>query len=98
MTRRADYVGSTKGIIDFARKSDHKEFIIGTEMGVLHILRQENPDKQFFLLTPSLFCANMKKTRIADVRDALLYHQYEITLDQNIMDRARLCLERMLSV
>lgn len=94
--KRAHYVGSTKGIIDYAKKSDHQKFIIGTEQGVLHVLQKENPDKQFYLLSPQLFCANMKKTHIADVLDALRLEQYEITLDYSIMDRARVSLERML--
>jgi len=98
VTRRADYVGSTKGIIEYAKESDHDKFIIGTEMGILHVLKKQNPDKQFFLLSPSLFCVNMKKTHIEDLRDALLYEQHEITLDENIMERARLTLERMLAV
>lgn len=98
VTRRADYVGSTKGIIEYAHKSSHDKFIIGTEMGILHVLKQQNPDKQFFLLSPSLFCVNMKKTHIEDLRDALLYEQHEITLDENIMDKARVSLERMLAV
>ena len=98
VTRRAHYVGSTLGIIEYARKSDHKKFIIGTEMGILHTLQKENPGKQFYLLTPHLFCTNMKKTHISDVLDALRLEQFEITLDKDIMDRARVSLERMLQV
>jgi len=98
VTRRADYVGSTAGILNYANQSDHEKFIIGTEMGILHVLKKQNPDKQFFLLSPRLFCNNMKKTHIEDLRDALLYEQHEITLDQNIMERARVTLERMLAV
>ncbi len=98
VTRRADYVGSTLGIIEYARKSPHDKFIIGTEMGILHTLEKQNPGKKFYLLSPRLFCVNMKKTHIEDLRDALLYGQYEITLDKDIMDRARVSLERMLAV
>jgi quinolinate synthase len=98
VTRRAHYVGSTAGILKYARESGHKKFIIGTEQGILHVLQKENPDKQFYLLSPQLFCTNMKKTRIGNVLDALRYEQYEITLDQDIMDRARVSLERMLKV
>ena len=98
VTRRAHYVGSTAGILKYAHESDHNKFIIGTEQGILHVLQKENPDKQFFLLSPQLFCANMKKTRIGDVLDALRYEQYEITLDKDVMDRARVSLERMLKV
>ena len=98
VTRRAHYVGSTAGILNYAHESGHDKFIIGTEMGILHVLKKQNPGKEFFLLSPRLFCTNMKKTHIKDLRDALLYEQYEITLDQDIMERARVSLERMLAV
>lgn len=93
---KADFVGSTAQIIDFATRSDHKTFIIGTEMGILHVLQKQNPEKQFYLLTTKLLCANMKKTKLADVLCALEYEQHEITVDQEIMDKARLSLENML--
>jgi quinolinate synthase len=94
----ADYVGSTAGIIEYARKAPNKRFIIGTEMGILHTLKAENPDKQFFLLAPKLLCTNMKKTKIADVLDALRYEQHEITLSDKIIEKAKRSLDRMLEV
>jgi len=98
VTRRAHYVGSTAGILNYAHESDHDKFIIGTEMGILHVLKKQNPGKQFFLLSPRLFCTNMKKTHIEDLRDALLHEQYEITLGKDTMEKARVSLERMLAV
>ena len=98
VVEEADFVGSTAQIIQYAKQSDHKKFIIGTEMGILHVLKKENPDKEFYLLTPKLLCANMKKTKINDVLDALKYEQYEISLDKDIMDRAKKSLDRMLMV
>jgi quinolinate synthase len=92
----ADFVGSTAGIIDYATRSDHKKFIIGTEMGILHVLKKQNPDKEFYLLTPRLLCTNMKKTKMSDVLSALQFEQYEITLDPDIMQRAKKSLDRML--
>ena len=94
----ADYVGSTAGIINFANESDKKEFIIGTEMGILHVLKQQNPDKKFYLLSPKLLCSNMKKTKIADVLDALKYEQHEITLDEDILIRAKRSLDKMMEL
>ena len=94
---RADFVGSTAQIIDFAKQSNSRRFIIGTEMGILHVLKQQNPDKEFYLLTPRLFCTNMKKTKMNDVLNALKYEQYEITLDPVIMQRAKKSLDRMLT-
>lgn len=96
--KKADYVGSTAGIIEYARKSPGKRFIIGTEMGILHTLKRDNPDKQFFLLAPKLLCTNMKKTKIADVLEALRYERHEITLSGEIIEKARRSLDRMLEV
>ena len=95
---RADFVGSTAGIIDYAKNSDNKQFIIGTEMGILHVLKEQNPDKEFYLLTPRLLCTNMKKTKMPDILDALKFEQHEVTLDPDIMARAKKSLDRMLTV
>jgi len=93
---KADFVGSTAGIIKYAKQSEDEEFIIGTEMGILHVLKKQNPDKKFYLLSPALFCTNMKKTKIEDVLAALQYEQYEIILDKDIMKKAKKSLDRML--
>lgn len=94
----ADFAGSTKQIIDYARNSDEKKFIIGTEMGVLYTLKQQNPEKTFYLMSPGLICPNMKKTSLQSVHDALLNNQYQINLDKDIIDKAAICLNRMLEV
>ncbi len=96
--KKADFVGSTAQIIGFVKKSSGRKFIIGTEEGILHILKKENPDKEFYMLSPKLLCVNMKKTRIEDVKNALEREQHEIILDKKIMDRARVSLERMLEM
>jgi len=94
----ADYVGSTKNIIDYAAKSDKKKFIIGTEMGVLFKLKKDNPDKVFYLLSQGLICPNMKKTSLQSVYNALNEMKYEIRLEENIRKAAQKALERMLEV
>lgn len=94
----ADYVGSTAGIIKHAKQSDAKRFIIGTEMGILHVLKRENPDKEFYLLSPKLLCRNMKKTRIEDVYNALENEQHVIELDEDILVKAKKSLDRMLEL
>jgi len=94
----ADYVGSTKNIIDYATKSDKKKFIIGTEMGVLFKLKKDNPDKVFYLLSQGLVCPNMKKTSLQSVYNALNEMKYEIKLEENIRKAAQKALERMLEV
>lgn len=96
VVKLADFTGSTAQIISEARRLPDKRLIIGTETGVLHVLKRQNPDKEFYMLSPKLVCANMKKTRIEDVRDALLYGRYEITLSRDIIEKAKKSLDRML--
>jgi quinolinate synthase len=96
VTAMADFVGSTKQIIDYAAASSEKKFIIGTEMGVMHKLKKDSPDKTFYLMSPGLVCPNMKKTSLSSVYESLRDMIYKIELDAEIMKRARTCLERML--
>jgi quinolinate synthase len=98
VVNRADYVGSTAGIIEYAKNSDGKRFIIGTEMGILHVLEQQNPDKEFYLMSPKLVCRNMKKTKIEDVYYALKEEKHVITLDEDILIKAKKSLDRMLEL
>ncbi len=94
----ADFVGSTKQIIDYAASSSHKKFIIGTEMGVMYKLKKDNPDKEFYLMSPGLICPNMKKTSLKSVYTALSEMKYRIEIDEDIRVRARKALDRMLEV
>lgn len=94
----ADFVGSTKQIIDYAAKSPNKKFIIGTEMGVLYKMKKDNPDKTFYLLSAGFMCPNMKKTTLKSVYEALRDMKYNITLNEDISERARIPLDRMLQV
>lgn len=98
IAQAADFVGSTSQIIAAVRESAAKEFIIGTEMGILHTLRKENPGKTFHLLSPALICYNMKKTALEDVYLALRDERHEITLDESLRLDAYRSLERMLSL
>jgi quinolinate synthase len=94
----ADFVGSTAQIIDYAKKSEYDKFIIATEMGILHVLQNQNPQKQFFMASPKLVCANMKKTHIDDVLESLENMEHEIVLDDELIEKARVCLDRMLEI
>jgi quinolinate synthase len=93
----ADEVLSTSGMLKFVRESASKTFIIGTEEGILHRMQAENPGKTFFALGTVKTCVNMKKTRLEDLHRALLYGRHEIVLPKELMDRARIALEKMLS-
>ena len=92
----ADFAGSTSQILEYAGRSDRTEFIIGTEEGLLHRLNKLNPGKRFWLLSPRLFCPNMKKTSLDDVLFALEHNVNAIVLDDETAGKARLCLDRML--
>ena len=94
----AHFVGSTSQIIEYANKSESKSFLIGTEMGVLHKLRQDNPDKNFYMISQSLVCYNIKKTSLEDVLSALQDEKHQITVDENIRIRALKSLDDMLKL
>jgi quinolinate synthase len=94
----ADFVGSTKEIIDFAKNSSAMKFIIGTEMGVMYKLKKDNPDKVFYLTSQGLVCPNMKKTSLKSVYNALNEMKYKIELDEDIRLKAKKCLDRMLEI
>lgn len=94
----SDFIGSTAQIIDYAVKSDSSELIIGTEIGVLHRLQLLCPDKRFYSLHPAMVCPNMKKTTLENVLESLQKLQYRIELDENLMQKALISLERMLAL
>ena len=94
----ADHVASTSGIIRQVCNSSEKEFIIGTEVGILHRLIRECPTKQCYPLSPSAICRNMKKTDLNKIRNALITLQPRITVPEEIAHRARCAIERMLAV
>ncbi len=98
VVKMADFVGSTRQIIDYAASSPAKKFIIGTEMGVMYKLKKDNPDKTFYLLDKGFVCPNMKKTTLRSVYDALNEMKYRITVDKDISERAKKALDRMLEL
>ncbi|MGN0375459.1 MAG: quinolinate synthase NadA [Butyrivibrio sp.] len=95
----ADYVGSTTGIMDYARKSSDKEFIIGTENSIVQHLKFECPDKKFYPLSKDCICSNMKLTTIMDVYNCLTETAgEEIVLPPEIMDKAGKCINTMIEL
>jgi quinolinate synthase len=94
----ADAVLSTSGMYAYCGRSEAKEFIIGTEMGILYRLRKENPGKLFHLASRALICPNMKLTTLEDVRDALATLTPQVTVPEDIRVRALDALEAMLRV
>jgi len=94
----ADYVYSTSGMGRHAKASKSKEFIIGTEVGMLYRLRKDNPEKEFYPLSEKAVCQNMKKTSLDDVLRALQTLEPRVIVPDEIADRARKSIERMLAV
>lgn len=99
VSEAADYVGSTTGIMDFAKKSEAKEFIIGTENSIVQHLQFVCPDKQFYALSKDCVCHNMKLTTLADVYNCVAgIGGEEIELTDEVRVRAKNCLDRMLEL
>ena len=94
----ADHVASTSGIIKEVCTSQKREFIIGTEVGILHRIQKECPDKRCYPLSAGAICRNMKKTDLEKVRDSLTTLRPRITVPDDIAARARTAIERMLAL
>ena len=94
----ADYVASTTGILKFCRESDAKEFIIATEIGTLYPLAKQNPDKQFYSLTVTADCPNMKLNTLEKVVWALEDMAPVVTVPEDVRVKALLPIERMLEI
>ncbi len=94
----ADYVYSTAGMGRHARMSKAREFIIGTEVGMLYRLKKENPGKEFYPLSEKAICQNMKKTNLVKVLQALQTLEPRVTVPEETASRARRAIERMLAV
>lgn len=82
------FIGSTSEIIEYATKSNLKDFVIVTEQGVLHELKKRNPDKNFYTPGNTMTCVNMKKTTLEDVYDCLLNLSNSIEIDEEIRIKA----------
>jgi quinolinate synthase len=94
----ADIITSTSGMLRFCRESTHREFIIGTEEGILHRLRKDSPDKKFYVLNNEMVCPNMKRTRLASVLTAMEKMQHVIKVPEDIRVKAKRALDRMLEI
>ena len=94
----ADHALSTGGMCRFARESNDKEFIVGTEVGILHRLRKENPDKVFHPVSDRVVCPNMKKTTLENLAECLREMKTVVTVSEPVASRARRAVEAMLAV
>ena len=94
----ADEQLSTGGMCRFARESDAQTILVGTEVGILHRLRKENPDKTFVSVSDTLVCPNMKKTTLENLRDCLRDMSNRVVVEKDVADRARRAIDAMLAV
>ncbi len=94
----ADHICSTSGMYTFASDNPAKQFIVGTEAGILYRLRKENPDKEFILPTTRLICPNMKLTSVEDILKALQTMSPQVTVPEEVRIPAKITLDRMLAV
>jgi quinolinate synthase len=96
VTSLADQVLSTEGMCRYIKESKATEFIIGTEIGILHRLKKENPEKIFYPVSERATCPNMKLTTLEKVLWSMEEMGFEVTVPQDIMNKARICLRRMI--
>jgi quinolinate synthase len=94
----ADHVTSTSGMLRFAKASDARELIVGTEIGLMHRLKKENPEKIFYPLRKDMICPNMKKTTLRSVLGALKEMKNIIKVPEEIRVPAKRALDRMLAI
>lgn len=94
----SDFVGSTSQMCRYAHQCQATRMIIGTEVGVLHRLKKENPDKDFFPAYEGAICPNMKRNTLENVYLAIRDENYPVTVPAATAEKARLCLERMFSL
>lgn len=99
VSKMADYIGSTTGIMDYAKKSEAKEFIIGTENSIVQHLQYTCPDKKFYPLSKDCVCHNMKLTTLMDVYNCVRGEGgEEIQVQEDVRIKAKRCIDTMLTL
>ncbi|WP_206879997.1 quinolinate synthase NadA [Alicyclobacillus mali (ex Roth et al. 2021)] len=92
------HVLSTSGMLERARESDKRSFIVATEVGILHQMERQNPDKTFIPANRAAVCPFMKMITLEKVRDALAQLETVISVPADVADRARVAIERMVAI
>ncbi len=94
----ADQVSSTEGMCRYVKETKAAEIIVGTEKGIIHRLKKENPGKKFHSVSPLAICGNMKLTSLEKILWALQDMEHEVRVPEETAGRARKSIERMLAV
>jgi quinolinate synthase len=98
MRKIADFIGSTSKMCRYAKESHAKDFIVGTEEGILHRLRKENPQKNFYLAYEGAICPNMKLITLDRLYTALKEEKNVVKVPEAVAKKSRASLERMFKV
>lgn len=93
----AKFLG-TGGMLRYVKESPAKQFVIGTETGLIYRLQKENPEKEFIPLDAGAICKYMKMITLEKIYDSLLKEQYDITVPEDIARKARKAIDRMISI
>jgi len=94
----ADAVYSTQGMVRYIKESNSREFIIGTEVGIIYRLKRENPDKEFYPASEHAVCEDMKKINLGKILRALEEMKYEVQLPLEIIEKSRGSIQKMLEL
>ena len=94
----ADAALSTSQMLRYAKESPARSFLVGTEIGLLHRMQKESPEKDFHPLSMGLICPDMKKTRLESVVEVMAERRNVVTVPEEVRVRAKLALDRMLAV
>ena len=89
---------STEGMMNYAKNSSSSEFVVATETGILYRMKQQNPEKTFVPASDKAECQYMKMITLDKVYDSLVNEKYQVKVPKNIALKARLAIDRMLSI
>lgn len=92
------HIYSTGGMLEHARKSDATEFVVATEVGIIHRMEKENPEKTFIAANENSVCEFMKMITLEKLYKTLLHDQFEVKVPEDIAAKARIPIERMLEL
>jgi quinolinate synthase len=94
----ADAALSTSQMLRYAKQDDGGVFLIGTEEGILHPLRKQNPGKEFHIIASNFICTDMKKTTLETLFKTMQRRSNVVTVPEEIRVRAKQAIDRMLAV
>jgi quinolinate synthase len=98
VVKMSTYAGSTKQLLDYCIQDESQEYIIATEMGVIHAMEKACPNKKFYPLVDDFICEDMKKNTLEKVLHVLEHEDHEIILEEDILKKAKLALDKMLEL